>query len=54
MPMRWSRWFTALHRPAIVAGTAGCIGGELGTDHVETKFESAVRLSQEAPVVDAT
>ncbi len=30
---------------------AAASSGELGTDHVETKFESAVRLSQEAPVV---
>jgi hypothetical protein len=48
--VRWPRWFTALAVAAIAANTAGCIGGELGTDHVETKFESAVRLSQDEPV----
>ena len=49
--MQRPRWFPALAVAAIVVASGGCIGGELGTDHVETKFESAVRLSQEAPVV---
>jgi len=40
----------ALTVAAIGAGSAGCIGGELGTDYVDAKFESAVRLSQDAPV----